>query len=121
MKSINILFVLVLFSTICSQIIEIENYQTFEIIFGDKSEIEIIYNFLVPESEIYEEAILIYKTEFDYSMYMTIIEEEEETSNYIGTRFYGYRLSYIKNKTISFIIKDIYGSDGKFTLLDLNK
>ena len=121
MKTIKLYLLLISFFIICSDIIEIENGQTYEIIFGDESEKKFIYNFIVPESDIYEEAILIYKLDFDNTIFFSLNEDGIETSGSYYYDFLGYHLSSIENKTITFTIKKLLGSYGKFTLLDLTK
>ena len=114
---------MVLFYNIYSQTFEIENGQTVELIFEDESEKTFIYNFIIPESDIYEKAILMFKYELDDYMYIEINEDEDigKKYTYNGKGFSSYQLSSIKNKTITFTISKYIGSYCKFTLLDLTK
>ena len=122
MKTVKLFFFLVLFSTICSQISEIENGQVVEIIFGDESQKTFTYNFTVPESEIYEEAILLCKFDFDNSIYYTIKEDGKQTSAYGYKGISSYRLSSKENKTITLTISKQYNThNGIFVLLDMTK
>ena len=123
MKTNKLFFFLVLLSIIYSQIIEIENGKTIEIILEDKTEKKVTYNFIVPESDIYEEGILIYKLDFNNSIYLRIYEDGERKKFGIhDNNFYSYQLSSIKNKTITFeFSKYIFEACGQFTLLDLTK
>ena len=123
MKAIKLFFFLILFYNIYSQTFEIENGQTVELIFGDESEKAFIYNFIIPESDIYEKAILMIKYELDDIMYIEINEDKDKSEQYRyrGKGFSYYDLSSIQNKTITFTISKNYGSYCKFTLLDLTK
>ena len=123
MKTIKLFLFLVLFYNIYSQTFEIENGQTVELIFEDESEKVFIYNFIIPESDIYEEVILMFKYELDDYMYIEINEDEDigKKYTYNGKGFSSYQLSSIKNKTITFTISKYIGSYCKFTLLDLTK
>ena len=121
MKAIKLFFFLVLLSTIYSQISEIESGQLVEIIFGDESKKTFTYNFTVPESETYEEGILIYKLDFDNTMYFSIKEDGKDTSGYSYKTFSSYRLSSVENKTITFTISQIYSKHGIFAIFDLSK
>ena len=123
MKTIKLFLFLVLFYNIYSQTFEIENGQTVELIFEDESEKTFIYNFIIPESDIYEKAILMFKYELDDYMYIEINEDEDigKKYTYNGKGFSSYQLSSIKNKTITFTISKYIGSYCKFTLLDLTK
>ena len=121
MKTIKLFFFLMLFSTICSQTSEIENGQIVEIFFGDESKKTFTYTFTVPESETYEEGVLIYKLDFDNTMYFSIKEDGKDTSGYSYKAFSGYRLSSVENKTITFTISQVYSSHGLFAIFDLTK
>ena len=120
MKTIKIFFFLILFYTICSQILEIQHGQTIEVDLGNEREKTIIYNFTVPDSEMYEEAIIVYNAKFDNDMYITLDEDGEKSYAYSRAFIY-HKLSTIENKTITFTITKMYGTKGTFTLLDLTK
>ena len=121
MKSIKIFFFLILFCTIFSQILEIENGQTIEVVFGSESEKTIIYNFTVPESEIYEGAVIVYNAVSDDQMYIAVDEDGKESYSYSNSAFIHHVLSPIQNKTLTFTINKMRGTNLKFTLLDLTK
>ena len=121
MKTIKIYFFLLLFYNICSQVLEIENGQTIDVIFESGSEKTIIYNFIVPESEIYEGAIIVYNAIFDDEMYITLDEDGKKSYAYSNRCFIYYGLSSIVNKTLTFTITKMRGSRGIFTLLDMTK
>ena len=81
----------------------------------------VTYNFIVPESDIYEQVFLIYRLEFDKGIYFKIYEDDEmKIYGTYESGFYYYSLSSIKNQTITFTFQ-YYSSYGKFTLLDLTK
>ena len=121
MKSIKIFFFLILFCTIFSQILEIENGQTIELFFGNETEKTIIYNFNVPESEIYEGAVIVYNAVSDDQMYIAVNEDGKESYSYSNSAFIHHVLSPIQNKTLIFTINKMRGTNLKFTLLDLTK
>ena len=121
MNSIKIFFFLILFCTIFSQILEIENGQTIELFFGNESEKTIIYNFNVPESEIYEGAVIVYNAVSDDQMYIAVDEDGKESYSYSNSAFIYHVLSPIQNKTLTFTINKMRGTNLKFTLLDLTK
>ena len=88
---------------------------------GSESQKTYTYNFTVPESEIYEEAILLCKFDFDNSIYYTIKEDGKQTSAYGYKGISSYRLSSKENKTITLTISKQYNThNGIFVLLDVS-
>lgn len=121
MKLIKFVFFLIFASFIYSEITEIENGQTIEIFFEEETQKELTYNFIVPELDTYEQAIFLYKLNFDNTMSVSVMEDGKKTSSYSYKGFLSYHLSSVQNKTITFTINKIYSSHGTFTLLDLTK
>ena len=123
MKAVKILLLL-LFSISNSQTeIEIKNGETIEFPL-DSPTLYVTYHFIIPESEIYKNAMLIYKFDFEISrtMYMTIHEDGNTKLSFCVDDFMHHELNPINNKTITFVIHTINsGNLAKFTLLDLTK
>ena len=122
MKAVKIILFL-LFSISYSEIeIEIRNGETIELP-SDSTTFNVTYHFIIPESEIYKRAILVFKFDYDERrpMHMYIIEDGNEDLWSCRNVFTDYTLESINNKTITFAISNYNHNLAKFTLLDLTK
>ena len=117
MNAFKLLILLVFISFVQLDGINIQNGETVYI----PRTIKINYNFTVPESETYKEALILTNINYTYNnwYYISITDEGKTTLyHYSPGNFCGYRLTSIKNKTITF---EIAGVNYEFTLLDITK
>ena len=114
-----LLIILLIFPSIDSQNIEIQNGETIDL----KSQINYItYDFWIPANVTIYSAFILYKYKSNSPSKFSTIEDDIETEyNYNPNYFSVYSLTSVGNKTITFKISFSNDEVAKFTLLDLSK
>ena len=118
MEKFIFLLLLIFITFVHSDEINIENGET--IFISDTTKVN--YNFIVPESESYEEALILTQINYTDYYYTKITENESTTVNNVyGKHFNFYRLYSKRNETISFEFDRLSGNLFELTLIDITK
>ena len=119
MKENIIYFILLFYFFFFSEEKTIQNGESIDI---TEKKVNLTYNFIVPNSVSYTEAILLFRIDFNYSLRMLINDEGQISYiNFNGDLCYFYRLSSIKSKIITFELNNYFELNVKFIMLDLTK